>query len=79
MATHLSAAPGDGGATWLSLDVRDGEAVRRTMEEVRPSAVVHTAYRQVGEGARETTVGGAEAVAAAAHAVEHGSSTSRAT
>jgi dTDP-4-dehydrorhamnose reductase len=69
VATHLSAAPGDGGATWLSLDVRDAGAVRQTMEEVRPTAVVHTAYRQEGAGARETTVGGAEAVAAAAHAV----------
>ena len=33
-----------------------------------PSAVIHTAYRQDGEGARETTVDGAAAVAAAAAA-----------
>ncbi len=69
VATHLSAAPGDAGVSWLRLDVRDAEAVRETMEQVRPAAVVHTAYRQAGEGARETTVGGAEAVAAAARAV----------
>jgi dTDP-4-dehydrorhamnose reductase len=43
--------------------------VRETIERVGPAAIVHTAYRQDGEGARETTVGGAEAVAAAAHAV----------
>ena len=69
VATYLRSAPGGGGPTWMSLDVRDAEAVRRTIEEVRPTAVVHTAYRQDGEGARETTVGGAESVAAAAHAV----------
>ncbi len=39
------------------------------MERVRPAAVIHTAYRQDGEGARETTVDGAEAVAAAAREV----------
>ena len=33
---------------------------------MRPAAVIHTAYRQDGDGARETTVDGAEAVAAAA-------------
>jgi dTDP-4-dehydrorhamnose reductase len=69
VATHLSGAPGEGGVRWMRLDVRDPDAVRDAMERVRPAAVVHTAYRQEGEGARETTVAGAEAVAAAAHAV----------
>jgi dTDP-4-dehydrorhamnose reductase len=66
-ATHLSATPAGGdGVAWLRLDVRDAGEVARTFERLEPAAVIHTAYRQDGEGARETTVDGAAAVAAAA-------------
>ena len=69
-ATYLSSTPrGEAGVDWIELDVRDAGAVSALLERVRPSAVVHTAYRQEGEGARETTVDGAAAMAAAAAAV----------
>ena len=59
-ATYLSGTPGrDAGVDWIELDVRDAAAVSALMERLRPEAVVHTAYRQEGEGARETTVDGA--------------------
>jgi dTDP-4-dehydrorhamnose reductase len=48
------------------VDIRDGAAVRRSFEEVRPRAVIHTAYRQDD---RATTFDGAVAVAEAAAAV----------
>jgi dTDP-4-dehydrorhamnose reductase len=50
----------------LRLDVRDAAAVREAFEQLRPSAVIHTAYRQDD---RATTYGGAVAVAEAAAAV----------
>jgi dTDP-4-dehydrorhamnose reductase len=66
-ATYLSGTPGGPeGVEWIELDVRDDAAVRSAIERVRPAAVIHTAYRQDGEGARETTVDGARAVARAA-------------
>jgi dTDP-4-dehydrorhamnose reductase len=68
-ATYLSAPPDEReGVDWSELDVRDGDAVRALVERVRPDVVIHTAYRQDGEGARETTVEGAAAVARAAAA-----------
>jgi len=67
-ATWLSRPPTARNAEWLRVDVRDANAVRRVLERVRPAAVIHTAYRQEGEGARAVTVGGAAAVAAAARA-----------
>jgi dTDP-4-dehydrorhamnose reductase len=67
VATRHNGSPGgDDGVWWLRLDVRDADAVREAVKRVGPAAVIHTAYRQDGEGARETTVDGAEAVAAAA-------------
>lgn len=48
------------------VDVRDGAGVRRLFRRLRPAVVVHTAYRQDGPGAWETTVDGAHNVAAAA-------------
>jgi dTDP-4-dehydrorhamnose reductase len=68
-ATHLSSPPGQAEAEWVRLDVRDAAAVREAVERIRPEAVVHTAYRQEGEGARDSTVDGAAAVADAARAV----------
>jgi dTDP-4-dehydrorhamnose reductase len=67
-ATYLSRPPTGDGADWLQLDVRDADDVGRALDRLRPAAVVHTAYRQEGEGAREVTVDGAAAVAAAARA-----------
>ena len=69
-ATYLSGAPeGTEAVDWIELDVRDGAAVHSAIERLRPTAVIHTAYRQDGEGARETTVDGAAAVARAAASV----------
>jgi dTDP-4-dehydrorhamnose reductase len=50
----------------VSLDVRDPDAVERLVREVRPDAVVHTAYVQDGPDASAVTVDGAEHVARAA-------------
>jgi dTDP-4-dehydrorhamnose reductase len=66
-ATYLQSEPTCAGEVeWLRLDVRDAVAVRAAVERLRPAAVIHTAYRQEGEGARATTVDGAEAAARAA-------------
>jgi dTDP-4-dehydrorhamnose reductase len=51
------------------VEIRDPEAVVELMERMAPDVVVHTAYRQGGPGAWETTVDGAEHVARAAHRV----------
>jgi dTDP-4-dehydrorhamnose reductase len=48
------------------VDIRDAAAVRRSFEEIRPRAVIHTAYRQDD---RATTFDGAVAVAEAAAVV----------
>jgi dTDP-4-dehydrorhamnose reductase len=56
-----------GRARGFALDVRDGAAVRAAFERVRPTAVIHTAYRQDD---RTTTLDGARAVAEAAVDVE---------
>jgi dTDP-4-dehydrorhamnose reductase len=51
------------------VEIRDAEAVTELLRRVRPGIVIHTAYRQDGEGAHEITVDGAENVARAAAAV----------
>jgi dTDP-4-dehydrorhamnose reductase len=50
----------------VRLDVRDAAAVQDAVTAARPDAIVHTAYRQDGEGAWETTVDGTANVARAA-------------
>jgi dTDP-4-dehydrorhamnose reductase len=59
----LGLAPG---ATGERVEVRDGAAVRALLERLRPDVVIHTAYRQDGEGARAIVVEGSENVARAA-------------
>jgi len=54
------------GATGDRVEIRDRAAVRELFGQLRPGVVIHTAYRQDGEGAWETTVDGAANVAAAA-------------
>ena len=56
-------------ATSERIEIRDADAVRALLGRLRPQVVIHTAYRQDGDGAWETTVDGAENVALAAHAV----------
>jgi dTDP-4-dehydrorhamnose reductase len=51
------------------VEVRDAGAVRALFERLQPEVVIHTAYRQEGLGAWETTVDGAENVARAARKV----------
>ena len=51
------------------VEVRDAVAVRELFRRIRPGVVVHTAYRQDGEGAWATTVEGAENIALAAASV----------
>ena len=57
------------GATRERVEVRDAAAVRALLERVRPDVVIHTAYRQDGEGAGAIVVDGSENVARAAAAV----------
>ncbi len=57
------------GTTGDRVEVRDAAAVLALLDRLRPDAVVHTAYRQDGEGARKIVVEGSENVARAARAV----------
>ena len=54
------------GATRERVEVRDAAAVLALLERVRPDVVIHTAYRQDGEGAGAIVVDGSENVARAA-------------
>lgn len=56
-------------ATGERVEIRDGGAVKALFEQLRPDVVIHTAYRQTGDGAREIVVEGSANVAAAATAV----------
>jgi dTDP-4-dehydrorhamnose reductase len=56
-------------ATRDRVEIRDRRAVHDLLQRLRPEVVVHTAYRQDGEGAREIVVEGSENVALAAAAV----------
>lgn len=53
----------------VRLDVRDADAVMRLLDELRPRAVIHTAYREAGEEAAAVNVDGARNVARAAAGV----------
>ena len=75
MRVHVTGATGFLGAELLRLapratgervEVRDREAVIALFQSVRPDVVIHTAYRQDGDGAREIVVDGSENVARAA-------------
>ena len=59
------------------VEIRDAEAVRALFERVRPDVVIHTAYRQDGDGAREIVVDGSANVARAPPRSARGSSISR--
>jgi dTDP-4-dehydrorhamnose reductase len=57
----------DGGVPLLfQLDVRDAAAIDRALAEVRPDAVIHTAYRRTGDHAAAVNARGAANVARAA-------------
>jgi len=58
------ASPGDGPV----LDVRDAAAVERTVGEIAPAAIVHTAYLQSGPDMVDVNVAGSANVARAAAA-----------
>ena len=79
MRIHVTGATGflgsellrlHGRATGERVEVRDPDAVRRLLRRLRPDLVIHTAYRQDGEGARAIVVDGAANVARAAAEVE---------
>ncbi len=57
------------GATSERVEVRDALAVAELFARLRPEVVIHTAYRQDGDGAREIVVDGSENVARATTAV----------
>ena len=57
------------GATGDRVEVLDGAAVRELLAVVRPDVVIHTAYRQDGDLARQIVVDGSENVARASVAV----------
>jgi dTDP-4-dehydrorhamnose reductase len=78
MRVHVTGGAGFLGAELLRLapaasservEVRDPGAVLELLERLHPDAVIHTAYRQDGEDAREIVVDGSEHVARAARAV----------
>ena len=56
-------------ATGERVEVRDAGAVSAMFQSLRPEVVIHTAYRQDGDGAREVVVDGSENVARAAASV----------
>ena len=56
-------------ATGERVEVRDAGAVSAMFESLRPEVVIHTAYRQDGDWAREVVVDGSENVARAAASV----------
>jgi dTDP-4-dehydrorhamnose reductase len=69
IATRFSpAGPAGRALEWRRLDVRDGAAVEALFTEIRPAAVIHTAYRQQGPDSWDTNVAGSANVAAAAAA-----------
>ena len=51
------------------MEIRDATAVSELLARLRPDVVIHTAYRQDGQGAREIVVDGSENLARAARAV----------
>jgi dTDP-4-dehydrorhamnose reductase len=57
------------GASSERVEVRDTAAVLALLRRVRPDAVIHTAYRQSGDGAREIVVSGSESFARATESV----------
>jgi dTDP-4-dehydrorhamnose reductase len=65
LATRLRREPPYGRA--VELDVRDAEAVARTLLRHGPDAVIHTAYVQHGDEMEPTIVRGSYAVAEAGH------------
>jgi dTDP-4-dehydrorhamnose reductase len=56
-------------STTERVEVRDAAAVGDLFRRLEPDVVIHTAYRQDGDGAREIVVDGSENVARAATAV----------
>jgi dTDP-4-dehydrorhamnose reductase len=56
------------GLTSRDADVRDRDAVERSLADHRPDAVIHTAYRQTGPGFRDINVEGSANVARTAAA-----------
>ena len=78
MRIHVTGATGFLGSELLTLapdatrervEIRNADAVLALFERMGPDVVVHTAYRQDGEGAREIVVDGSANVARAAAAV----------
>lgn len=61
-ATYLTAALPGG----VRLDVRDAGTVSRLVRDLRPAAIIHTAYRETGDEAADVNVGGSRNVARAA-------------
>ncbi len=54
----------------VRLDVRDSDAVGRLVSELRPEAVIHTVYREAGDGSEAVNVDGSRNVARAAAAAK---------
>jgi dTDP-4-dehydrorhamnose reductase len=69
MATYFSRQQAEETAQHVSLDIRDEAAVVRLLEEFRPDAIIHTAFRQDGPDLWATTAEGAGLIARAARRV----------
>jgi dTDP-4-dehydrorhamnose reductase len=68
-ATYFSQPPAHDGATWLPLDIADALLVEEALDQLRPRAVIHTAFRQNDPGLWAITAEGAANVARAAQTV----------
>ena len=74
LGSELARQAPDAAGTYLSterpgavrLDVRDEDAVTRLVRDLRPEAVIHTAYSERGSDARKVNVDGSRNVASAA-------------
>jgi dTDP-4-dehydrorhamnose reductase len=70
-ATHYSQSPAEAAdVAWLPLDIREAGAVDRVVENVRPDAVIHTAFQQSGPDMWDTTALGTHNVASAARTAQ---------
>ncbi|MFN8471717.1 MAG: SDR family oxidoreductase [Anaerolineae bacterium] len=65
-ATFHHAPPNSDNAVWRALDVRDGAAVAALVQELRPTAIIHTAYQMNTPDMDTVVIDGTRHVAQAA-------------
>ena len=68
-ATYHAHRPESLDAEWYQLDIQHADDVNRVVIDIRPSVIIHTAYRQKGPDVWSISAQGAETVAQAAKQV----------